>query len=40
MDVVDAISNLDTDANDKPREDVTIERVALHHEADPPTARS
>jgi cyclophilin family peptidyl-prolyl cis-trans isomerase len=29
MDVVDAISNLDTDANDKPREDVTIERVEL-----------
>jgi peptidyl-prolyl cis-trans isomerase B (cyclophilin B) len=27
MDVVDAISEVDRDANDKPREDVTIERV-------------
>jgi cyclophilin family peptidyl-prolyl cis-trans isomerase len=29
MDVVDEIANVDTDANDKPREDVTIERVEL-----------
>ena len=29
MDVVDTISNLDTDAGDKPRADVTIERVEL-----------
>ena len=29
MDVVDAISEVDTDANDKPREAVTIERVAV-----------
>ena len=29
MDVVDEIQNVDTDANDKPRDDVTIERVAL-----------
>jgi cyclophilin family peptidyl-prolyl cis-trans isomerase len=29
MDVVDAISAVDTDANDKPREPVTIERVEL-----------
>ena len=29
MDVVDAISELDTDANDKPRETVTIERVEV-----------
>jgi peptidyl-prolyl cis-trans isomerase B (cyclophilin B) len=29
MDVVDVIENLDTDANDKPRDDVTIERVEL-----------
>ena len=29
MDVVDAISALDTDARDRPREDVTIERVEL-----------
>jgi cyclophilin family peptidyl-prolyl cis-trans isomerase len=29
MDVVDAISELETDANDKPRSDVTIERVEL-----------
>ena len=29
MDVVDAISALDTDANDKPRQDVVIERVEL-----------
>jgi len=29
MDVVDEIENVDTDANDKPREDVTIERVEL-----------
>ena len=29
MDVVDAISQLDTDANDKPREAVVIERVEL-----------
>ena len=29
MDVVDAIENVDTDANDKPRDDVTIERVEL-----------
>jgi len=29
MDVVDEISGVDTDANDKPREDVTIERVEL-----------
>jgi cyclophilin family peptidyl-prolyl cis-trans isomerase len=27
MDVVDEIENVDTDANDKPRDDVTIERV-------------
>jgi peptidyl-prolyl cis-trans isomerase B (cyclophilin B) len=29
MDVVDEISNVDTDANDKPRDDVRIERVEL-----------
>jgi peptidyl-prolyl cis-trans isomerase B (cyclophilin B) len=29
MDVVDTISQLDTDANDKPREPVVIERVEL-----------
>jgi cyclophilin family peptidyl-prolyl cis-trans isomerase len=29
MDVVDAISGLDTDARDRPREDVVIERVDL-----------
>jgi len=29
MDVVDAISGIDTDANDKPREAVTIERVEV-----------
>ena len=29
MDVVDEISEVDRDANDKPREDVTIERVEL-----------
>ncbi len=29
MDVVDTIENVDTDANDKPRDDVTIERVEL-----------
>jgi cyclophilin family peptidyl-prolyl cis-trans isomerase len=29
MDVVDAISQVDTDANDKPREPVVIERVEL-----------
>ena len=29
MDVVDAISQVDTDANDKPREAVVIERVEL-----------
>jgi len=29
MGVVDEISNVDTDANDKPRDDVTIERVEL-----------
>ena len=29
MDVVDAISSLETDARDRPREDVVIERVAL-----------
>jgi peptidyl-prolyl cis-trans isomerase B (cyclophilin B) len=29
MDVVDAISNVDADASDKPREDVVIERVEL-----------
>jgi peptidyl-prolyl cis-trans isomerase B (cyclophilin B) len=29
MDVVDEISNLDTDASDKPREEVVIERVEL-----------
>jgi peptidylprolyl isomerase len=29
MDVVDAISEVDTDHNDKPREAVTIERVEL-----------
>jgi len=29
MDVVDTISRLDTDANDKPREAVVIERVEL-----------
>src|ERR671936_985985 len=29
MDVVDAISAVETDANDKPREPVTIERVEL-----------
>jgi cyclophilin family peptidyl-prolyl cis-trans isomerase len=30
MDVVDAISAVETDANDKPREPVTIERVELN----------
>jgi peptidyl-prolyl cis-trans isomerase B (cyclophilin B) len=30
MDAVDAIAGVDTDANDKPRTDVTIERVELH----------
>ena len=29
MDVVDAIESVDTDANDRPRDDVTIERVEL-----------
>jgi cyclophilin family peptidyl-prolyl cis-trans isomerase len=29
MDVVDTISEVDTDANDKPREAVTVERVVL-----------
>jgi len=29
MDVVDTISQLETDANDKPREPVVIERVEL-----------
>ena len=29
MDVVDTISELDTDARDRPREDVVIERVAI-----------
>ena len=29
MDVVDEIEKVDTDANDKPRDDVTIERVEL-----------
>src|SRR6187401_6868 len=29
MDIVDTISNVDTDAGDKPRADVTIERVEL-----------
>ena len=29
MDVVDEIESVDTDANDKPRDDVTIERVEL-----------
>jgi len=29
MDVVDAISAVDTDASDKPRSDVVIERVEL-----------
>jgi hypothetical protein len=29
MDVVDAISTVETDANDRPREDVVIERVDL-----------
>lgn len=29
MDVVDEISNVDTDRGDKPREAVTIERVEL-----------
>jgi cyclophilin family peptidyl-prolyl cis-trans isomerase len=29
MDVVDAISNVDADAGDKPRQDVVIERVEL-----------
>jgi cyclophilin family peptidyl-prolyl cis-trans isomerase len=29
MDVVDAISGVDTDANDKPRDTVTIERVEV-----------
>ena len=29
MDVVDEIENVHTDANDKPRDDVTIERVEL-----------
>jgi peptidyl-prolyl cis-trans isomerase B (cyclophilin B) len=30
MDVVDAISNVETDADDKPRDAVVIERVELH----------
>ena len=30
MDVVDAIESVDTDANDRPRDDVTIERVELN----------
>ena len=30
MDVVDEISNVDTDANDKPRDDVKIERLEVH----------
>jgi cyclophilin family peptidyl-prolyl cis-trans isomerase len=30
MDVVDGISSVETDANDKPREPVTIERVELN----------
>ena len=29
MDIVDAISEVDTDAQDKPRDDVVIERVAV-----------
>jgi hypothetical protein len=29
MDVVDAIEKVDTDAGDKPRQDVVIERVEL-----------
>ena len=29
MDVVDAISNVETDAHDRPRDDVTIQRVEL-----------
>jgi len=29
MDVVDAISSVETDVRDRPREDVVIERVAL-----------
>jgi cyclophilin family peptidyl-prolyl cis-trans isomerase len=29
MDVVDTISEVDTDPNDKPREPVTIERVEV-----------
>ena len=32
MDVVDTIANVDTDANDKPRSEVTIERVELADE--------
>ena len=30
MDVVDAIENAETDASDRPKNDVAIERVALH----------
>ena len=33
MDVVDSISEVDRDANDRPREAVTIERVELVGEA-------
>ena len=33
MDVVDAISTVETDAQDKPRQDVTIERVELSGES-------
>jgi peptidyl-prolyl cis-trans isomerase B (cyclophilin B) len=33
MDVVDAISTVQTDAQDKPRQDVTIERVELSGES-------
>jgi hypothetical protein len=29
MDVVDAISGLETDASDRPRDEVTIQRVEL-----------
>ena len=39
MDVVDQISEVDTDANDKPRDDVTIERVELRTDS-PPTSSS
>ena len=35
MDVVDAISATETDANDKPREAVVIERVELADQAAP-----